>query len=168
MGQFANARHLLRARDWLVVLEPAASEAARIAALTHDCERAFPGGPRWSADDEPDDRVYRDMHARRSADIAAAWLREQGADDLLVDRVHGLVLDHEWGGSAEADLVQAADSLSFLEVQGDLFAEWVAEGRCSPQRAIEQFRWMHDRIRVDRARPIASSLLATVEKELLP
>ena len=43
---YFNARHLLRTRDWLVWLDPGASEAARVAALTHDIERRVPGGPR--------------------------------------------------------------------------------------------------------------------------
>jgi len=163
---FANARHLVRARDWLVELEPAASDAARIAALTHDCERAFPGGPQWSPDQAPDDRAYRDAHAQRSADIVAAWLRGERAPEPLVGEVVELVRLHEWGGSPTADLVQAADSLSFLEVNGDLFEEWIAEGRCSPERALEQFRWMSSRLRHDRARPLAAPLLAAVESRL--
>ncbi len=40
-----NAEHLVRTRDWLLELEPDASEALRLAALTHDMERHFPGGP---------------------------------------------------------------------------------------------------------------------------
>ncbi len=63
--------------------------------------------------------------------------------------------------------MQAADSLSFLEVNVDLFAGWIAEGRCTPLRAAEQFRWMADRIRVARARPIAMSLLAAAERRLV-
>ena len=41
-----NADHLRRTRDWLLVLEPDAGEALQLAALTHDMERHFPGGPR--------------------------------------------------------------------------------------------------------------------------
>ena len=40
-----NAEHLVRTRDWVLELEPDASEALRLAALTHDMERHFPGGP---------------------------------------------------------------------------------------------------------------------------
>lgn len=167
MAPFANARHLTRARDWVVTLDAAASSGPRIAALTHDCERAFPGGPQWSADGAPDDRLYRDAHARRSADIVGAWLAEQGAPEPLVTEVVELVLLHEWGGTPAADLVQAADSLSFLEVNVDMFLRWIAEGRCTAERAIEQFRWMTRRIRVERARALAAPLLADAEQRLL-
>jgi hypothetical protein len=37
-----HARHLERTLDWLLELDPGASEAARIAAATHDVERAYP------------------------------------------------------------------------------------------------------------------------------
>ncbi len=167
MAPFANAEHLLRARDWLLRLDGRSSEAARLAALTHDCERAFPGGPQWSPEGAPDDRVYRDAHARRSAAIVADWLATHGAADPLVSDVVGLVLLHEWGGTPEADLVQAADSLSFLEVNVDLFLQWVHEGRCTPERAKEQFRWMADRIRIESARSLAAPMLAAVESRLL-
>ena len=40
-----NAEHLVRTRDWLLELDPGASEALRLAAVTHDMERHFPGGP---------------------------------------------------------------------------------------------------------------------------
>ncbi len=167
MAPFANAEHLLRARDWLLRLDERASEAARLAALTHDCERAFPGGPQWSPEQSPDDRVYRDAHARRSADIVADWLVAQGAVEPLVAEVVELVLLHEWGGAPEADLVQAADSLSFLEVNVDLFVRWVNEGRCTPERALEQFGWMAARIRIESARPLAAPMLAAAESRLL-
>jgi hypothetical protein len=167
VAPFANAEHLLRARDWLLVLDGAVGEPARIAALTHDCERAFPGGPQWSPDGSPDDHAYRDAHARRSADIVEDWLVTQGAGTPLVAGVVELVLLHEWGGTPEADLVQAADSLSFLEVNVDLFLRWQVEGRCTPERAVAQFRWMAGRISVERARRLAAPLLEAAESRLL-
>src|SRR5439155_2206258 len=51
-----NAEHLRRTRDWLLELEPEAGEGLRLAALLHDIERMFPGGPAqdlsiWPNDD---------------------------------------------------------------------------------------------------------------------
>ena len=44
VGPYWNARHLERTLDWLLVLEPDASEPMRLAALTHDMEGGtFPG-----------------------------------------------------------------------------------------------------------------------------
>ena len=154
-----NAEHLRRTRDWLVELAPGADEAARLAALTHDMERHFPGGPSVSLEDPVGEPLYNDEHSRRSAEIVAAWLRDEGADDDLARRVEALVLLHETGGTPDADLVQAADSLSFLEVNSGLVESWVRDGRCSRERGVEQLRWMFDRMRVERARELGRSLL---------
>jgi hypothetical protein len=159
IAPYWNAEHLRRARDWLVELEPAADEAARLAALTHDMERHFPGGPSVSLEDPAGEALYRDEHSRRSAEIVGAWLRAEGADDELARRVGELVLLHETGGTPEADLVQAADSLSFLEVNPALVESWVRDGRCSRERGAEQLRWMFDRMRVERARELGRPLL---------
>ena len=151
-----NAHHLERTRDWLLVLEPDASEALVLAALTHDMERHFPGGaefdPRTMA---PHDEDYRKAHSERSARIVGEWLRGEGADEELVGHVQDLILLHEVGGNPEADLVQAADSISFLETNGGLVRGWVDRGRCGPERARAQHERMYDRIRVERARELA-------------
>jgi hypothetical protein len=45
-----HARHLERTLDWLVDLDPEAATVTRIAAVTHDIERAFPDpGSQWVA-----------------------------------------------------------------------------------------------------------------------
>ena len=111
-----HARHLERTLDCLLELDPGASEAARIAAVTHDIERAYPDDSAgWDSARDWDSPEYNRWHQDRCADIVASGLRERGAPDALADEVAGLVRVHEDGGWPEADLVQAADSLSFLE-----------------------------------------------------
>jgi hypothetical protein len=161
-----NADHLLRTRDWLVRLDPSAGEGSRVAALTHDIERHFPGGPQASLADPPDERAYRDAHSRRSAEIVGDWLDEQGATDELRAEVEELILRHEWGGTPAADVMQAADSLSFLEVNAALVAGWVTQGRCSPERGVEQLRWMLERIRLEGARELAAPLFEAAARRL--
>jgi hypothetical protein len=151
-----NAKHLVRTRDWLLELDSGAGEGARLAALTHDMERHFPGGPVqdlwvWPADDHE----YRRLHSKRSAQIVGDWLRAEGARDGLVAEVERLVLAHETGGAPDEDAVQAADSVSFLELNGELLARWYTSGRCSRERAKAQAQWMFDRIKVGRARALA-------------
>src|SRR5262245_66436811 len=81
-----NSYHLLKTLDWLDRIAPDATEARRLAALTHDMERAFPGT------DQPihhvakgfDDQAYNAAHAARSARIVGAWLREQKAGEPWV------------------------------------------------------------------------------------
>jgi hypothetical protein len=156
---YRNARHLLRTRDWLLELDPDPGEALVVAALTHDMERHFPGGPIMDpATMPPHDDAYRTEHSERSAGIVGEWLRGQGADEELVTEVEELIVLHEYGGSPDADLLQAADSLSFLEVNAELVANWFLEGRCSRHRSKEQLTHMFERIRVERARVLAGPL----------
>jgi uncharacterized protein DUF4202 len=163
IAPYWNAEHLRRTRDWLLVLDPEASEALRIAALTHDIERHFPGGPTNDLTVSPEeDMEYRREHSERSAQFVTAWLREQGAGAQLICDVQRLILAHEIGGEDEEDLLQAADSLSFLEVNVDLPARWAAENRCSFERGIDQHRWMFERIKVPRAREAAQPLFELV------
>jgi hypothetical protein len=155
-----HARHLARTREWVLVLDPQAGEALEIAAVIHDIERAFP------ADDDPFDPTappgadgYDEWHQQRSADIGERWLREQHASPELTADVGALIRVHESGGSPRADVLQAADSLSFLETQTDLFIGMVRDGRLTRERAAEKLRLMQDRIRVPRAAALGAPRL---------
>jgi hypothetical protein len=164
-----NAEHLIRTRDWLLRLDPDAPEALRLAALTHDMERHFPGGPVQDLSLAPGDDVeYWRLHAGRSAEVVGAWLREQDAPEELTVEVERLVAAHELGGRPDEILLQAADSLSFLEVNPFVVVRWFTDGRCSRERSKEQLRWMRDRIGSERARELAGPLyeeaLAAVDR----
>jgi hypothetical protein len=152
-----NRDHLLCALEWLDRLAPGAREAVRLAALTHDMERAFPGpdSPLMTSLDDP---VYERLHSERSARIVSAWLRGQGAADELVRDVEGLILAHEVGGSPDADLVQAADRLSFLDTNVDLFLGFVRSGRFSIADVRTKFAHSYDRIQVPHAKALARPL----------
>jgi kynurenine formamidase len=124
-----HARHLERTLDWVVELDPDAPEALRIAAVTHDIERAFPDpAATWDSARDWDSPAYNRWHQDRCADLVADWLREQGADPALVHDVDALVRAHEDGGWPEADVLQAADSLSFLETMVPLVLGWSERG----------------------------------------
>jgi hypothetical protein len=159
-----NAEHLRRTRDWLLELEPDASEALRLAALSVDMVRHFlEGSPKQNLAAPPEgDMEYRRLHSERSAAIVGDWLRSEGADEELVAEVERLIRAHEVGGEPDENLVQAADSISFIETNIDLPARWAAEGKSSFERGVEQHRWMYERIRVPRARELARPLYERV------
>jgi hypothetical protein len=168
---YDQAEHLVRTRDWLLELDPRASEALRLAALTHDIERRYPGGPKQDrAGAAWDDPGYLRAHCDRSAEIVGSWLSEQAAGAALVAEVEALIRDHELGGSADADLLQAADSISFLETLSDVAAGWVRDGVCSAEKAKEKHAWMYERIRLDAARALAlphyEAAIAAVDREI--
>jgi hypothetical protein len=159
IGPYWNAHHLVRTRDWAIELDPQACEALRLAALTHDMERHFPGGPASDLSLQPEeDMEYRRLHSERSAQIVAEWLADQRAGEALIADVKRLILAHETGGAADEDLIQAADSLSFLETNTALIAGWYTSGKCSRERAKAQHQWMFERIGLERARRLARPL----------
>lgn len=149
-----NRDHLVCALDWLDRIAPGMREAVRLAALTHDMERAFPGpdSPQLTSLNDP---VYNKLHSERSARIVGTWLRGNGASDALVQNVETLILAHETGGWLEADLVQAADSLSFFDTNIDLFLDFVRSGRFSAADVRWKFEHSYQRIQVPHARALA-------------
>ena len=154
-----SAPHLVRTLDWVDRLAPDAREALRLAALVHDAERAFPepGSP-WRSRDHWDSRDYLRWHQDRSAAIAAGWLAAEGAARELVEDVRRLVAAHEDGGWPEADVLQAADSLSFLDVMVPAISSWPAD------RAEGKLRCMAERVPV--ARELAADRLAAALGQL--
>jgi hypothetical protein len=164
-----HERHLLRTEDWLLELSPEASERLRLAAVLHDIERAFPDASvDWDSARDWDNPVYNRWHQDRCADIAGGWLRDQHAADELVEGVDALIRVHEDGGWPEADLLQAADSLSFLDTLTPLTISWVQSGRATPARARAKISSSLDRIdpSLERAVELARPMLAKALREL--
>jgi kynurenine formamidase len=124
-----HARHLTRTLDWVLELDPRASEALQVAAVTHDIERAFPDADApWDSARDWSSPDYNRWHQDRCADMVAAWLAEQGAPADVAAHTEALVRVHEEGGDEEADVLQAADSLSFLETMVPVVVKWAARG----------------------------------------
>jgi kynurenine formamidase len=158
-----HARHLERTLDWVRELDPGASEALQIAAATHDIERAYPdAGAGWDSAVSWDSLEYNRWHQDRCADMIGPGLRERGASDELALAVAGLLRVHEDGGWPEADILQAADSLSFLETMVPVVLGWVESGRAPRDRAEGKLRHSVERISPDlpRARELGDALLA--------
>jgi hypothetical protein len=153
LDSFYQLEHLLATRAWALRLCPQASEALRLAALLHDAERFFPGGPLAVPAAPPDDPDYLMAHSRRSADIVEEWLRGRPDPPPTAMRAHvrRLILRHELGGNPEEDVLQAADSLSFLSTFDWLAVEWVTSGRATQAQAQAKLDWMLCRIRLPEA-----------------
>lgn len=170
VAPYDQVTHLMRARDWVIELDPSAGTEVRLAAMTHDIERMFSGGPKpgFSAGSW-EDPFYLYAHSLRSAEIVGAWLQTTPTSTPNVDvaEVRRLVGLHEVGGLRGADVLQAADSLSFLETLGGLAREWVRSGVCTRAVAEEKLRYSVDRIRVPAALEPARALFERA-LDLLP
>jgi hypothetical protein len=171
IGPYYDGEHLARAGDWLLALDPEATEPLAIAALLHDMERSVPGGPALDKVNQSwGDAGYNRAHCERSAEVVAGWLAERGASQAFVEGVKQPIGEHEFGGSPAGDLMQAADSISFLEVNGPLVARWVATGECSLEKGRDKLAWMAGRVRLERARATARHqlelVLADVDRRL--
>jgi hypothetical protein len=151
-----NSTHLLKSLDWLDRIAPGSREAVRLATLTHDMERAFGGDDAIPI--KMNDRAYEELHSNRSARIVGEWLRANGASAILVSDVEALIRVHEWGGSTEANLVQAADSLSFLETNTDLMLGFARAGKYAPSEIALKIDQMYERIQVPAARDLAAPM----------
>ena len=161
-----HTAHLVRTLDWLDVLEPRARPPLRLAALLHDIERASPdadstfsSGRDWALS------VYVDYHQGRCARLLARWLAEHGAEPAFTSAAVALVAVHEHGGWPEADLLQAADSLSFIETMSPLVLRWIADGTATRESALGKLRSMWDRIQVDDARTRGHALYERVMRD---
>ena len=164
-----HTAHLVRTLAWLDELAPGSRPAMRIAALLHDIERANPdpassfvSGRDWML--EP----YVDYHQGRCARLLTVWLREHGADAAFTADAVALVAVHERGGWPDADLIQAADSLSFIETMGPLVRSWIADGTTTRESGLAKVRSMWDRIRVplahERGRELYERTMAECER----
>jgi hypothetical protein len=161
-----QARHLERAYDWALELEPHAPEALVLAASTHDMERGYPdGSPVWSEGCWAD-TLYLMAHSERSARIVGDFFRDRGAAERLVRDVVRLIVAHEVGGWPEADLLQAADSLSFLETIQPVISKRLAAGTLSAVGARAWLDFQFERIRLERAREIGRPMLHEARAEL--
>jgi hypothetical protein len=168
---FYDSEHLRTTVTWMLRIDPDASEPLLFAALTHDMERAYPGGTQPDkANGLWDDVEYNTRHMRRSARIVSEWLESQGASGQFVTGVASPILEHEFGGSPDGDLIQAADSISFLDVDADLAGRWVLNGETTVEHARRKLDWMYERIRLEHARPLARPVydkaLRTLERDV--
>ncbi len=165
-----GAQHLLQTEEWLQRLTPGASEALLLAALTHDMERAVPGPDSPSLDPKQgvDNPTYNIAHSERSARIVSAYLHEQGASQESIEQVARLIRAHEYGGDHDENLVQAADSLSFLEVNVNVFLGWMDAGdaKWNADAVGAKFTWMYERTQIPQARDLARPMYEEAIRKL--
>ncbi|MDO6461196.1 DUF4202 family protein [Granulosicoccaceae sp. 1_MG-2023] len=119
---------------WLLKLKPDAGPALQLAALGHDIDRASPD--KVQRRDFSDYDAFKAAHARHGAAILAELLCCHGLPDALVQQCCDLVRQHETGGTAEADVLRDADSLSYFDTNLPLYLQREGE-----QEALRRSLW---------------------------
>lgn len=106
--------------QWLLRLEPDASEALQLAALAHDIDRAIEETKVRRADYDDYD-VFKAAHARHGAQLLRPILIACDVALDIVNEACRLVVIHEVGGDPDADLLKDADSISYFDVNLPLY-----------------------------------------------
>lgn len=136
--------HFERTVFWLEKFLPEATEAHKIAAYSHDIERAF----REKGKSIPEnylDQKFLINHQEKGAEIMTNFLNNQGAPKDLIKTVSSLITGHETGGNKEQTALMDADSVSFFETNAEMFVNQKApiEGY---KNVKEKLDWMFNRI----------------------
>lgn len=99
--------------EWLMKINPFASEELKISAYAHDIEKTF-----ITKREQRDYETFIDHkkeHSRRSADIVCTLMFTFDFPKEIIKRVHYLISNHEVGGDSDANDLRDADSLSYYE-----------------------------------------------------
>ncbi|MFH0962315.1 MAG: DUF4202 family protein [archaeon] len=149
--------HLERTAYWVKILNPTASEALLIAAVSHDIERAFMNAEHAQKHILEGagfmDESHLSIHQEEGARIIKKFLDENGAETDLSNEVARLVSKHESGGDEDQNLLKDADSISFFENNVKSFLT-KQTGRFGKKKVREKFGWMFDRISSEKAKEI--------------
>jgi hypothetical protein len=154
VGQVHGPTHHERAVHWVKQLDPAASEALLIAAVTHDIERAFNGD--WKAGSSDPDKLRK--HQDLSAKEVGGFLQRQGADKDLIERVKELVSRHDEGGDDEQNTLCSADALTYFDHSALRHAK-KCDGVCvTKQQMIDKFDYVWTKLKTDKAKVLAKPM----------
>ena len=105
--------HSKLALNWLLKINPEASEEQKIAILAHDIERGV--APRTKMQDHESYESYKQRHADRSARITAELMKNHNYSEESIEKVKQLIEKHEVGGTLEENQIRDADSISYFE-----------------------------------------------------
>jgi len=153
-GEISQIKHFKRTVYWVKQLKNDADEALLISAVAHDIERAFMEKFTLKKETHLTDENFLRPHEERGAQIISDFLKSQGADTNLIERVKMLVSRHEEGGNEEQNLIKDADSISFFENNINLFLD-EQKMKIEKEKVKEKLDWMFNRISSEKAKEIA-------------
>jgi choline kinase/phosphatidylglycerophosphate synthase len=141
--------HALNVLKWVNRLKPDADFALRIASLGHDIERALPE-QKVQRMSFPSYNDFKRAHAENSAKIVGEILSVYPIAQDIIERIHSLIANHEFGKDGDLDLtiLKDADSLSFFEINLPYYLRREGE-----EETYFRMQWGYDRLS-ERAKQI--------------
>lgn len=126
---------------WVLNLKPDADEALKIAAISHDINRAITKITEKDLQDFLKIDKFKKEHAIRSAQFIADILKKYNFPQAIVDKVKHLVENHEFGGDEESNILKDADSLAYFDYNIPSYLK-----RNGRERAQEKIKFMYKRL----------------------
>lgn len=111
-------KHAKNTLNWLLIINPNSDSILKISAIGHDIERVV------CAKDEKKYNSHEDFkmaHSKRSAEIIKNILQKYKVNEKEIQRMQNIVLNHEFGGNSEANLIKDADSLANFQWVDDMW-----------------------------------------------
>jgi hypothetical protein len=107
--------HFERTIHWLEIISTNVTDPMRMAAYSHDIERAFRSSDSNLGYDEFKSEETLKSHQQKGARIMKNFLEKHGVSQDIINEVTSLISKHEIGGNEKQDALMEADSISFLE-----------------------------------------------------
>ena len=129
--------HAKNVKEWVLRLKPDATEQLKIAALSHDIERAIPER-KVKRENFKDYNEFKKAHAINSGRIIKEILDNYPVDDKEKERIKFLVENHEFGEEGDEELLVLVDSdvISFFQINLPYYAE-----RNPKEEVIFRLKW---------------------------
>lgn len=126
---------------WVLNLKPTADEALKIAALSHDIDRAITKITEKDLKDYSKINEFKKEHSIRSAKFICDILKKHDYPKEIIEKVKHLVENHEFGGDEETDILTDADSLAYFDYNIPSYFK-----RNGEERAKEKIKFMYRRL----------------------
>ena len=156
----ADWNHALDTWQWTLRLDRDADLAVQLAALLHDVERLLTEADARIEHRAGEYQEFKDDHARRGAELAAATLAAAGVDSGTSAHVARLIASHERPpapgdpDAADLALLNDADALSFFSLNSVGYLDYFG-----PEPARRKVAWTLRRLRPAARRHLAGMRL---------
>lgn len=136
--------HARLALKWVIKLKPDVDEALKIAAMSHDIERAITKITEKDLKDYSKIDEFKKEHSLRSAKFICDILKRYNYPQEIIDKVKYLVENHEVGGDEEANILRDADSLAYFDYNIPSYLK-----RNGEEQTREKIKFMYKRLSIE-------------------